>query len=155
MNSGYYEDRRWRERPKIRTLVGRLMRWSRRREWDPGRIPNVLNKISIKGTPLSVYFCIKGLAFCMKRWEERKVICREEKFGVWHDPVYLLRTLWKQDQWDVQCCILAAERKVNNNHLHRMDGSRSLSMLLRVSKKWMKRIILSFPLWRCWPMKQV
>lgn len=28
---------------------------------------NVLNKVGIKGTPLSIYFCIKGLAFCMKR----------------------------------------------------------------------------------------
>lgn len=45
-------------------------------------------------------------------------------------PVYLLRTLQKQDQWVVQYHILAAERKAGNNHHYGTDSSRSLSVLL-------------------------
>ena len=33
-------------------------------------VSNALNTNCIKGILLSVYFCLKGLAFCMKRWKE-------------------------------------------------------------------------------------
>lgn len=98
----------------------------------------------MKGTPLSVYVCIKGLEFCMKRQKERKVTCYEEKSGVWHDPLYLSRTLWKQDQWGVPCCIPEVERKVNNNHLHGIDSGRSCSVLLRSARSEWKELSLSF-----------
>lgn len=87
---------------------------------------------------------LKVLNFCMKRQKERKVTCYEEKSGVGPDPLHLSRTLWKQDRWDVQCCILEVERKVNNNHLHGIDSGRSCSVSLRSARSERKELSLSF-----------
>lgn len=73
-------------------------------------VSNVLNTNGIKGILLSIYSALKILHFVWKG-EKRKVTYHKEKIGVWHDPVYLLRTLWRQDQWDSQCWILVVETK--------------------------------------------
>lgn len=66
--------------------------------------------------------------------------CHEKKYGIWHDSIYLLRTLQKQVWWGVQCHILAVERKVGNDYHYGIDGGRSLSVLLRAAQSEWKEL---------------
>lgn len=56
------------KRLRVRSLVERLM-WKSRITGGKvlEEVPNILKKLGLKGTPLSSYVCVKGIAFCIKK----------------------------------------------------------------------------------------
>lgn len=55
------------KRLKVRSLVEKLLWKSRITGKVLEEVPNILKKIGLKGTPLSIYVCVKGIAFYIKR----------------------------------------------------------------------------------------